>query len=87
MILCNTYEVKLKKIYNQILFLHAAYNNTFVFLGMLTPRKDGVVHVDSKGNILFEKQFDDPMLTMAMMSDREAIFVNSRKNMILVLDL
>ncbi len=53
MILTNSSEVKLSKTYRKILYLHAAYNETFVFLALITDRKDGVAHVDSKGTLLF----------------------------------
>lgn len=53
MILSTSYSVKLPKKYRNILYLHAACNDTFVFLGMLVDRKDGLVHVDSQGKVLF----------------------------------
>jgi hypothetical protein len=87
MILSNEYSVKLPKKYKTILFLHAASKETFVFLAMLTPRRDGMAHVDSQGKILFECAFDFPMLAMGMLSDREAIFIETRKNRISVLNL
>jgi hypothetical protein len=57
MILKNTYEVQLNKEYKRIHFLHAAYNDTFVFLATLSGKKDGVVHLDQKGKVLFEALF------------------------------
>ena len=35
MILNNSYSVKLSKIITKILYLYAAYNETFVFLAMI----------------------------------------------------
>lgn len=53
MILSNTYEVRLEKTYKKILFLHAAFNDTFVFLAIISNKKEAIVHVDTKGKVLF----------------------------------
>lgn len=53
MILNDSYEVKLAKKYAKILYLYAAYNDTFVFLAFTYNRKDIVVHVNTSGTILF----------------------------------
>ena len=58
-----------------------------MFLALIGERKDGVAHVDSKGVVLFETQFEHPMDAMGMLSDREAIFLETRKNRISVLNL
>lgn len=68
MILNKTYEVKLIKKYKKILYLHAAFNDTFVFLALITDRRDGVVHVDAKGKVIFEAYFEYPMDTMGMLN-------------------
>lgn len=53
MILSNSYDIKLNKTYRKILYLHAAFKDTFVFLALISDRKDGVAHVDKTGKILF----------------------------------
>jgi len=53
MILSNSYELTLAKRYRKILYLHAAFNETFVFLALISDRRDGVVHIDKQGKILF----------------------------------
>lgn len=53
MLLKNETKVNLKKPYYKILYLYPAYNNTFVFLGMVGLRQDCVTHVDAKGNLIF----------------------------------
>lgn len=53
MILSKSYDVKMAKKYKKIQYLHAAFNDTFVFLALITDRRDGVVHVDSKGKVIF----------------------------------
>ena len=75
MILDNHYSVKLKKRVAKILFLYAAVNETFVYLALIGEKKDGVVHVNKKGEVLFEHYFQIPMLAMGMLDEREAIFV------------
>lgn len=49
MILNNTFSVRLAKKFTKILYLYAAYNDTFVFLALITDKKDGVVHVNKEG--------------------------------------
>ena len=49
MLLSNKTTVKLPKTYYKILYLYPAYNNTFVFLGMVGLRQDCVTHVDKDG--------------------------------------
>ena len=51
MLLVNEHKVKLPKSYFKILYLYPAYNDTYVFLGMISLKKDCVVHVDKEGNI------------------------------------
>lgn len=53
MLLRDETKVNLKKSYYKILYLYPAYNNTFVFLGMVGLRQDCVTHVDRTGKILF----------------------------------
>lgn len=70
-----------------VLFLHAAKDDTFLMLVMLSPGKDAVLHVDSKGKFLFQHIFPKPMLTMGMLSPREGIFIDTRSHKLLLLDL
>ncbi len=70
MLLSSETKVKLPKTYRKILYLYPAFNNTFVFLGMVGLRQDCVTHVDAQGNILFEHVFPVPMDTAGMISDR-----------------
>ena len=69
MILAQSHTVKLSKIIKKILYLYPAFNETFVFLALLSQREDGIVHVDSNGKILFQHKFDKPMDTMGMLTD------------------
>lgn len=62
------------KKYTKILYLYAACNETFVFLGLLSDRKDGVLHVHKNGTILYEHIFQIPMDTMGMLDATEVIF-------------
>ena len=78
MLLSNKTTVKLPKTYYKILYLYPAYNNTFVFLGMVGLRQDCVTHVDKDGKILFEHIFPKPMDSFGMMSDRECILLETR---------
>jgi hypothetical protein len=87
MILNEHFEVKMAKKYTKILYLYAACNETFVFLGLLSDRKDGVAHVHKNGTILFEHYFQIPMDTMGMLDQTEVIFTETRRNRIAVLNL
>jgi hypothetical protein len=49
MILCSSYSIKLSQKYKKILYLYTAFNETFVFLTLITDRQDAVVHVDKDG--------------------------------------
>ncbi len=75
------------KTYFKILYLYSAFNETFVFLGMRGYKQDCVVHVDKNGKILFEHVFDIAMDAFGMLSDREAILLETRKNCITILNL
>lgn len=57
MILNASYSVKMTKQYKKILYLYAAANETFVFLALISERRDGLVHVDKNGKVLFEHYF------------------------------
>ena len=50
-------------------------------------RQDCVVHVDKNGKILFEHVFDIAMDAFGMLSDKEAILLETRKNCITILNL
>ena len=49
MLMTKRTNVKLNKTYNKILYLYEAYNETFVFLGMMGPKRDCLVHVNKYG--------------------------------------
>jgi hypothetical protein len=70
MILNKTYKVKMAKKFTKISYLYAAYNETFVFLGMLNDKKDGAAHINKNGEVLFQHFFDIPMDTMGMLDDK-----------------
>jgi hypothetical protein len=70
MILNNSFSVKLAKRYTKILYLYAACNDSFVFLALISDKKDGVVHVSKEGQILFEHEFRIPMDAMGMLDER-----------------
>lgn len=57
MLLVNKHHVKLQKTYPKILYLYAAFNETFVFMGMPGIGKDVLVHCDKEGKILAEYNF------------------------------
>ena len=60
----------MSKKFTKISYLYAAYNETFVFLGMLTDKKDGVAHIGKSGEVLFQHFFDIPMDTMGMLDEK-----------------
>jgi hypothetical protein len=70
MLLVKEQKVKLPKTYYKILYLYPAFNDTYVFLGMLGLRQDCITHLDKEGNILFEQVFPKPMDALGMMNDR-----------------
>jgi hypothetical protein len=53
MLLSSEHTVKLNKKYFKILYLSAAFKNTFVFLGMPSTAKDILVHCNTEGKILY----------------------------------
>jgi hypothetical protein len=71
-------KINLTKTFRKILYLYPAFNDTYVFLGVAGLRQDCVVHVDSKGNILFQHIFPIPMDTAGMLSDKEFILLETR---------
>jgi uncharacterized protein YjiK len=71
----------------KILFLYTAFNETFVFLALITERKDGIVHVDKQGKVLFQHFFEIPVESIAMMSEKEVVIAETRRNRLSVLDL
>jgi hypothetical protein len=70
MIFSQEYVVKMPKKYRKILYLYAAYNESFFFLGQKQLKQDCVAHVDLRGKILFEFTFDRPVEVCGMLSDR-----------------
>jgi len=74
-VLKNSYNVKLKHPFTKILYLHMAYKQTFVFLALQNLNSDYAVHVDLYGTVLFQHKFTHPVLTMGMLSNKEAIFL------------
>jgi hypothetical protein len=87
MIVSKTYEVQMERPVRSVLFLHAAKDDTFMMLVMLSPGKDAVLHMDSKGKILFQHAFPRPMLTMGMLSPREGLFLDTHRHKLLLLDV
>jgi hypothetical protein len=79
--------VKLAKRYFKILYLSAAFHETFVFLGMPGQGRDALVHCNKAGKILFELPFEHNVDSFGMLSDREAIVLETRKNCVTVLNL
>ena len=80
-------SVKLAKKFQKMLFLSNALKNTFVFLAMPRLGSESLVHCDSLGKILFEHTFANPVDSLALLSDREAMVLDTRNNCISALDL
>lgn len=70
MLLASEYNVKLQKRYFKILYLSAAFQETFVFLGMHATGKDILVHCNKSGKILYEKPFEFNVDSFGMVNDR-----------------
>ena len=70
MILSNTFEVKMEMSVRIVVSLHAAQTDTFLMLVVLNSGKDAVLHIDSRGKLLFQHEFPEQMLTMSMISPR-----------------
>ena len=87
MILEKKYEFNLHKQFTKICYLYPAFNDTFVLLGLIVPRVDGIVHLDSQGKVLKVHRFKDPTDAIGMLSDRELIVAETRLDRISVLDL
>lgn len=73
MLLKNSTCVKLPKIYYKILHLYPAFNDTFVFLGMIDLKQDVITHVNKNGEILFEHIFHKPIDSFQMINERECV--------------
>lgn len=80
-------SVKLSKRYHKMLFLSSALKDTFVFLAMPRTGAEALVHCDHHGKILFEHVFPNPVDSLALLSEREAMVLDTRGNCISVLDL
>ena len=87
MLLQDRTEVKLQKRYNKILYLSTAYKETFVFLGMPGVGRDSLVHCDKSGKILYEHHFKHNVDSFGMLSDREAMVLETHDNKITTLNL
>ncbi len=46
-----------------------------------------MTHMDKKGNVLFEHVFEKPMDAFGMLSEHEAIMIETRGNTLTILDL
>lgn len=79
--------VKLNKRFQKMLYLSNALKDTFVFLAMPRTGTESLVHCDSNGKILFEHSFTNPVDSLALLSDREAMVLDTRNNCISALDL
>lgn len=54
----------------KILCLSTAFDNTFVFSKVINPGADeAIVHVDSLGQVLFEKRYPDIINFFFMLND------------------
>jgi hypothetical protein len=87
MLLTKSYDVKLEKMYQRIETLCPAYNDTFVFVALVRPGNDKIVHCDKNGKILFEYNVDDTLMGFNMFNDREIIIPVQIESVILVISL
>ena len=53
MIACETFQVKLNKTFNKILYLSIAVDDTFAFLAVVSVGRDALYHCDRFGKILY----------------------------------
>lgn len=88
MLLVDHKKVSLEKKYQKVLHVSTAVNDTIVFLGIIGHRQDCLTHVDAKtGKIIKEKTFSENIDSFAMLSEREVMILETRKNNILVWNL
>lgn len=53
MIACETFQVKLNKTLNKILYLSTALDDTFAFLAVVSTGRDAIYHCNRFGKILY----------------------------------
>ena len=87
MLLVDPKKVTFKKKYQKILHLTTAFNDTICFLGILGHRQDCLTHMNMAGQVLKQKIFTQNIDSFAMLSDRQVMVLQTRKNCITVWNL
>jgi hypothetical protein len=53
--------------------ISAAYNETFVFIGLVRPGHGNIIHCNKNGKILFERHFKTTLSGFVMITEKEVI--------------
>ncbi len=69
MLVSTTTEIILQKSYDKVTHVYPALNNTFVLLARRNTGLDVFVHCNKNGKILQEEIFEDPVGSLALISD------------------
>ena len=88
LLLRNISDIKLEKPIQKILKVCPAFNNTFVMItcqDMFDEEK--LVHIDSRGKVLWEKPYKESVDTFGFFRENEVIVVNINKAQIEIIDL
>ena len=88
LLLRNISDIKLEKPMQKILKVCPTFNDTFV---MITCQdifdEEKLVHIDSKGKILWERPYKESLDTFGFFRENEVIIVNLHKSQIEIIDL
>lgn len=88
MILEEETKIELKPAMAKILCVSSAYHDTFVLVRVDKPcQQESIVHIDSKGNILWEQSYSDVIDFFAMPTEKEVIVLNVPNQTIDLLNL
>jgi hypothetical protein len=81
-------KITLEKTAQKILCLSASYDHTFVFVRIDKPSEvETIVHMDSKGKILWEHSYNTFIDFFGQMNDYEVIVCNVPESKIDILNL
>lgn len=87
MLLVDSRKVTLPKVYQKVLNVSPALDGSIVFLGIAGFRQDCLSHISGDGKLLGEIIFQENMDSFGLLSDREVMVLETRKNSILVWNL
>lgn len=88
MLLTEEKNISLKPPMNKILCSSVAYNSTAVLIRMDQPnQKETLVHLNDKGEILWERTYNDVIDVFVTMNDKEVIVLNVPESKIDIINL